>query len=94
MVGQIYPSELQLYESNTLDTLDTEAAFWGLSVLYLSISNDIVSTIYNKRDDFDFKFVNFPFLDGYVPRSASYGVYISELIPFARASSHVANFDT
>ena len=94
MVGQIYPSELQLYESNTLDTLDTEAAFRGLSVLYLSISNDIVSTIYNKRDDFDFKFVNFRFLDGYVPRSASYGVYISELIPFARASSHVANFDT
>ena len=46
--------------------------------MHLSISNDIVSTkMYNKRDDFDFKIVNFPFLDGDVPRSISYGVYIS-----------------
>ena len=28
--------------------------------------------------------MNFPFLDGAVPRSASYGVYISQLIRFAR----------
>ena len=33
--------------------------------------------IYDKRDHFDFDIVNFPFLDGDVPRSASYGVYIS-----------------
>ena len=29
-----------------------------------------------KRDDFNFEIVNFPFLDGDVPRSPSYGVYI------------------
>ena len=40
------------------------------------------------------KFVNFPFLDGDVPRSTSYGVYISQLIRFARASSYVADFNT
>ena len=28
--------------------------------------------------------MNFPFLDGDVPRSTSYGVYISQLIRFAR----------
>ena len=60
----------------------------------MSISNDIVSTkIYNKRDDFDFEIVNFQFLDGDVPRSISYGVYISQFIRFARASSHVADFN-
>ena len=59
------------------------------------LSNDIVSTkIYDKRDDFDFEIVNFPFLDGDVPRSTSYGVYISQLIRFARASSYVADFNT
>ena len=43
-----------------------------------SLFNDIVSTkIYDKRDDFDFEIVNFPFLDGDAPRSTSYGVYIS-----------------
>ena len=47
----------------------------------------------NKRDDFDFDIVNFPFLDGDVPRSTSYGVYISQLIRFARVSSHVPDFN-
>ena len=38
--------------------------------------------------------MNFPFLDADVPRSASYGVYISQLIRFARVSSHVDDFNT
>ena len=50
--------------------------------------------MYDKLDDFGFEIVNFPFLDDDVPRSTSYGVYISQLIRFASASSHVANFNT
>ena len=58
-------------------------------------SNDIISTkSYDKRDDFDFEIVNFPFLDGDVPRSTSYGVCNSQLNRFARASSHVVDFNT
>ena len=41
-----------------------------------------------------FGIVNFPFLDGDVPRSTSYGVYISHLIHFARVSSHIDDFNT
>ena len=89
MVSHIYPSELQL---NKVNTSDTEAAFLDL---HLSISNDIVCTkIFDKRDDFDFEIVNFPFLDDEFPSSTSYGVYISQLIWFARAFSYVANFNT
>ena len=33
----------------------------------------------------------FSILDGDVPRSTSYGVYISQLIRFARASSYIAD---
>ena len=63
--------------------------------MHLSFSNDIVSTkIYDKRDDFDFGIVNFPFLDGDVPHSTSYGVNISQLVRFARASSYVTDFNT
>ena len=63
--------------------------------LHLSISNCFVKTkIYVERNDFDFIIVNFPFLDGAVPRSASYGVYISQLIRFARVSSHADDFNT
>ena len=85
MVHRIYPAELQLNKANTSDT---EAAFLDLN---LSIHNDIVSTkIYDKRD-FNFDIVNFPFLDGDVPQRPSFGVYISQLIRFARASSHVTS---
>ena len=63
--------------------------------LHLSISNGFVSSkIYDKRDDFDFDIVNFPFLDGDVPRRPSYGVYISQLIRFVRVCSHVDDFNT
>ena len=63
--------------------------------LHLSISGAFVKTlIYDKRDDFDFDIVNFPFLDGDVPRLTSYGVYFSQLIRFARVSSHVDDLYT
>ena len=75
MVNQIYPSELQLNKANISDT---EAPCLDL---HLSVANGFVSSkIYDKRDDFDFDIVNFSFLDGDVPRRASYGVYISQLI--------------
>ena len=89
MVNQIYPLELQLNKANISDT---EAHFLDL---HLSVSNGFVSSkIYDKRDVFDFDIiVNFPFLDGDVPRRASYVVYISQLIRFARVSNHVTDFN-
>ena len=70
---------------------DTEAPFLDLN---LSITNGIVSSkLYDKRDDFKFEIVNFPFLDGDVPRSPSYGVYISQLVRFARVCSNVEDFN-
>ena len=54
---------------NKTNVSDAEASFLDL---HLSISNG-----------FDFDIVNFPFLDGNVPRSTSYGVYIPQLIRFA-----------
>ena len=87
MVNRIYPSDLQL---NKVNVSYAQASFLDL---HLSILDGFVNTkIYDKRDDFDFDIVNFQFLDGVVPRSASYGVYISQLIRFAR--SHVDDFNT
>ena len=53
----------------------------------IALSPDLCTLTY-------FEIVNFPFLDGDVPHSTSYGVYISQLIRFASASSHVADFNT
>ena len=89
MVNRIYPSEPQLNKTNVSDI---EASFLDL---HLSISAGFVNTkINDKRDDFAFDIVNFPFLDGDVPCLTSYGIYISQLIRFARMSSHVGDFNT
>ena len=68
-----FPSELQLNKANASDT---EAPFLDL---HLSISNGFVSSkIYDKRDDFDFDIVNFPFLDGDCSKSSFlWSIYLS-----------------
>ena len=53
----------------------------------------VSSKIDDKRDDFNFEIVNFPFLHRDGPRSPSYGVYISKLIRFARVCSNVDDFN-
>ena len=90
MSTQIYPAELQLNKANSTDT---EAP---LVDFYLLISNRFVSSkIYDKRDDFVFDIVNFPFvLNGDIPRVPSYGVFISQFIRFARVSSYLADFNS
>ena len=88
MVNRIYPAEFQLNKANSSDT---EALFLDLNLS--SISNGTISTkIYDKRDDFDFDIVIFPFLDGDVARCTSYGIFLSQLIRFARASSCIIDF--
>ena len=92
MVNHICPSELQLNKANVPDN---EASFLDL---HLSISADRKTKIFDNWDDFDFDIVIFSFidsfLDGDVPLSTSYGIYISQLIRFARMSSHFDDFKT
>ena len=87
-IPDIYPPELELKKANDLDT---SASFLDLN---LTIVNNIVSTsIYDKRDDFNFQIVNFPDLSGDVPRAPSYGVYISQLTRYARCCSYLHDFN-
>ena len=89
MVDRIYPTELQLNRANSSDT---EAPFLDLN---LCISNGTVSTkIYDKRDDFDFDIVKFPFSGWRCPPAyLIWGIYISQFIRFARASSNLSDFN-
>ena len=48
--------------------------------------------IYDKRDDSNFKIINFPNMCSIIPASPAYGVYISQLIRYARASSNYSDF--
>ena len=71
--------------SNTTES-NTSASYLDL---LLSIESDgqLRTSLYDKRDDFNFHITNFPFLSSNIPSSPAYGVFISQLIRYARACS-------
>jgi hypothetical protein len=87
-VGRIYPIELEIK-----DTTDTDR-----SASYLDLHLDIDSEgrfktkPYDKRDDFNFPIVNFPFICINIPAATVFGVYISQLIQYSRAGSSYQDF--
>ena len=48
--------------------------------------------MYDKRNDYDFEVINYPFLDGNIPKNKSYSVFISQLVRFARVNSSFNGF--
>ena len=83
-VKEIYPSHLTVEKANTSDDL---ANYLDL-ILIIGSKNRLCTKLYDKRDDFDFHIVNFPFLSSNIPSSPSYGVNISQLIRYARCCSY------
>jgi hypothetical protein len=84
----IYPPELEVKE--TTDTA-SPASFLDLYLEFYD-SGQISTNIYDKRDDFKFKIINFPNMCSNIPASPAYGVYISQLVHYARASSNYSDF--
>ena len=75
---------------NKANTSDKQTSFLDLNIKV--IGSDIHTSVYDKRDDFGFPIVNFPWLSGDVPRLPSYGIYISQLVRFARCCTSVLDF--
>ena len=84
----VYPPELEFKE--TTDTA-LSASFLDL-YLEFDDSGQISTKIYDKRDDFNFKIITFPNMCSNIPASPAYGVYISQLIRYARASNNYSDF--
>jgi hypothetical protein len=80
----IYPPELEVKE--TTDTASS-ASFLDL-YLEFDDSGKLSTKLYDKRDDFNFKIKNVPNMCSNIPASPEYGIYISQLIRYARASSN------
>ena len=87
-LGQMYPPELEIK-----DTTESNTSASYLDLL-LSIGRDgqLHTSIYNNRDDFNFCITNFLFLNSNIPSSPAYGVFISQLIRYARACSSYGYF--
>ena len=87
-LGVIYPSELEIKDT----TESSKSASYLDLLLNIDNKGKLQTKIYDKRDDFNFPIVNFPFLSSNIPISPAYGVYVSQLIRYARASSCYEDF--
>jgi hypothetical protein len=89
VMTDIYPKELLLVPDDS-DGLSTP-----FLDLQLVVKNGVVSTsIFDKRDAFDFQIINFPTLTGNIPIKSSYGVFICEAVRYARACTYFVDFKT
>ena len=86
-MSKIYPKELKLIPD---ESDDISVSFLDLKLVIKDCT--IFSYIYDKRDCFSFKIVNFPVLSGNIPRSSAYGVFIGELVRYARACTYSEDF--
>ena len=89
------------YVSLVRPTLEYAGSVWDpyqqndihrLEMVQFDDSGQLSTKIYDKRDDFNFKIINFPNMCSNIPASPAYGVYISQLIRYARASSNYSDF--
>jgi hypothetical protein len=84
----IYPPELIV---NLSSVTPKSANYLDIHIISDNFSN-LHFSIYDKRDDFSFEIVNFPFLDSCIPRKPALGIFLSQLIRYARISSSYQDF--
>ena len=79
----MYPPELEIKD---MTESNTSASYLDL---FLSIGREVQlhTSLYDRRDDFNFHITNFPFLSSNIQSSPANGVFISQLIRYARACS-------
>ena len=87
-VHLIYPDELDIKDTTKSD----KSASYLDILLNIDFNGRLTTSLYDKRDDFYFAIVNFPFLCSNIPLSPAYGVYISQLIRYARACFEYEDF--
>ena len=78
-IANIYPKELILKKTTEGHSM--------VSYLDLKITieeREYVTAIWDKRDSFNFRIVNYPFLSSNIPAGPAYGTYISQLVRIGR----------
>jgi hypothetical protein len=75
-VDRIYSIELEI--KNTTDT-ERSASYLDLH-LEIDSEDRLRTELYDKRDDFNFPIVSFPFICSNITAAPAYGAYISQMI--------------
>ena len=93
MINSIYMSirYIQMNWKSKIPQCSTSASYLDV-LLKLETNGKITTQLYDKRGHFNFSIVNFPYLCSNIPTSPAYGVYISQLIRYARDCSTYDQF--
>ena len=76
-IQQIYPPELKLVKTNNNSK---ECTFLDIKMNVDEEKRKISTTLYDKREEFPFPIINFPFLSSNVHYKRSHGVFVSQLL--------------
>jgi hypothetical protein len=87
-VDRIYPTELEIKDTTYTDR---SASYLDLH-LEIDSEGRLRTILYDKRDDFNFPIVNFPFICSNIPAAPAYGVYISQMIRYSRTCGSYQDF--
>ena len=87
-INSIYPKELELKET----TENNNGCSYLDLYLFRGDEDCLQCKTYDKRDDFTFEIINYPYLDSNIPRGPAYGVYVSRLVAFGRTCSNFSDF--
>ena len=88
-ISAIYPSELQLKGTSISST---EVCHLDTNIKTGDINTPFRISIYDKRDNFTFRIVNFPHMDSNIPANPAYGAFISQLVRYARICTSIVEF--
>ena len=80
-INAIHPSELELKDTTLTSN---EVCYLDTRIKTGDSNTPFHLSVYDKRDDFSFRIVNFPYIDSNIPANPAYGVYISQLVRYAR----------
>ncbi len=92
-ISDIYQTKTSNLELKKTTESDKEASYLDL-MISITRNGELESSLYDKRDEFNFKIVNFPYLDSNIPVKPAYGVYNSQLVRYTRACTHYKDFLT
>ena len=86
-IYKIYPRELEIKSES-----ENPKAVSYLDLKIISKEEGLDFSVYDKRDDFTFVIVNFPYIDSCIPIKSAFGVFYSQLIRYARINTKFSNF--
>ena len=87
IIADVYPAEMIVNNTNLSSSKCTY-----IDLLISIYKGKFLYRLYDKRKDFNFNVISFPFLCGNIPKSTTYGVFLSQLVRYCEVNCNFSHF--